>query len=97
MTEQRSLTPAVASGEETVAAWKRNAERLRLGCIRPLLADAAQLVAQRPDWQGSFDRVSVGFPGVVVRGVVRSPKAESGTGVSLAARRRPTPRAPPSR
>jgi 16S rRNA (cytosine967-C5)-methyltransferase len=53
---------AVDRAEARVRRLQRNAERLGLGCIRPLVADAAQLVAQRPDWRGSFDRVLLDAP-----------------------------------
>ncbi len=40
----------------------RNAERLGLGAIHSLAADALLLSAERPDWTGSFDRILLDAP-----------------------------------
>ena len=53
---------AVDRAEPRLRRLQRNAERLGLRCIQPLVADAAQLAAQRPDWLGSFDRILVDAP-----------------------------------
>jgi 16S rRNA (cytosine967-C5)-methyltransferase len=53
---------AVDRAEPRLRRLQRNAERLGLRCIQPLVADAAQLAALRPDWRGSFDRILVDAP-----------------------------------
>jgi 16S rRNA (cytosine967-C5)-methyltransferase len=53
---------AVDRAEARLRRLERNAERLGLGSIRPLVADAAQLAVERPEWRGAFDRVLLDAP-----------------------------------
>jgi 16S rRNA (cytosine967-C5)-methyltransferase len=53
---------AVDRAEARLRRLQRNAERLGLDCIRPLVADAARLAEQRPEWQGHFDRILIDAP-----------------------------------
>lgn len=53
---------AVDRAEARLRRLQRNGERLGLTCIRPLVADAAQLAVARPDWVGSFDRILLDAP-----------------------------------
>ncbi len=41
---------------------ERNAERLGLGTIRTLAADATRLLEEKPHWRGSFDRILLDAP-----------------------------------
>jgi len=53
---------AVDRAEARLRRLQRNAERLGLGAIHSLAADAGALLAQRPEWQGSFDRILLDAP-----------------------------------
>jgi 16S rRNA (cytosine967-C5)-methyltransferase len=53
---------AVDRAEARLRRLERNAERLGLGCIHQLVADAAQLAVERPEWRGAFDRVLLDAP-----------------------------------
>ncbi len=51
--------------DRSAARLKRltaNAERLGLQAIRPLAADATNLLTERPDWRGHFDRILLDAP-----------------------------------
>ncbi|MEB3352136.1 MAG: 16S rRNA (cytosine(967)-C(5))-methyltransferase RsmB, partial [Cyanobacteriota bacterium] len=53
---------AVDRSEARLGRLRANAERLGLTCVRPLVADAATLAAERPDWHGRFHRILVDAP-----------------------------------
>ena len=53
---------AVDRAEARLRRLQRNAERLGLQAIAPLAADAAGLLALRPDWAGHFDAVLLDAP-----------------------------------
>ncbi|MFO7629047.1 MAG: 16S rRNA (cytosine(967)-C(5))-methyltransferase [Prochlorococcaceae cyanobacterium] len=53
---------AVDRAEPRLQRLRRNSERLGLGSIRPLAADATALAAARPDWLASFDRILIDAP-----------------------------------
>ena len=53
---------AVDRAEPRLRRLRRNAGRLGLGCIQPLVADAARLAVERPEWLGHFDRILLDAP-----------------------------------
>jgi 16S rRNA (cytosine967-C5)-methyltransferase len=53
---------AVDRAEARLRRLARNAERLGLGAIQVLCADACNLPQLRPDWQGRFDRILLDAP-----------------------------------
>ena len=53
---------AVDRSESRLRRLHSNAERLGLGSIQTLAADACELLAQRPDWRAHFDRILVDAP-----------------------------------
>jgi 16S rRNA (cytosine967-C5)-methyltransferase len=53
---------AVDRAEARLRRLQRNGERLGFTCIRPLVADAAGLAAQRPEWIAHFDRILLDAP-----------------------------------
>jgi 16S rRNA (cytosine967-C5)-methyltransferase len=53
---------AVDRSEARLRRLQRNAERLGLGAIHTLAADACQLAGQRPEWLGRFDRILLDAP-----------------------------------
>jgi 16S rRNA (cytosine967-C5)-methyltransferase len=53
---------AVDRAEARLRRLQRNAERLGLGAIHSLAADAGALLAQRPEWRGTFDRILLDAP-----------------------------------
>ncbi len=53
---------AVDRSEARLRRLAGNAARLGLGCIHTLVADAAQLAAEQPEWAGWFDRILLDAP-----------------------------------
>ena len=53
---------AVDRSEARLRRLHSNAERLGLGSIQTLAADACELLAQRPDWRAHFDHILVDAP-----------------------------------
>jgi 16S rRNA (cytosine967-C5)-methyltransferase len=53
---------AVDRAEARLRRLRRNADRLGLGAIHTLEADACQLAEQRPEWLGRFDRILLDAP-----------------------------------
>jgi 16S rRNA (cytosine967-C5)-methyltransferase len=53
---------SVDRAEARLRRLQRNAERLGLGSIHTLVADACRLGAERPQWLGHFDRILLDAP-----------------------------------
>jgi 16S rRNA (cytosine967-C5)-methyltransferase len=66
---------AVDRSEARLERLRRNAERLGLGSITTLAAEAQQLAEQRPDWLGRFDRILVDAPCSGLGTLARHPDA----------------------